>query len=439
MKTILLSVVLVFTALVSFGQWSYDTLIIPREFMGGAAVGNKVYFAGGSNDDGYWGIVEVHDLSTGAWDIAGNLSVDRAIISGVSCGSWIFFAGGFDYNVSYNTVDIYNTVTHVWSVTQLSVARFSLGAVSYGSKVYFAGGVNVPPSGEIVYKSVVDIYDTLTGWETSINLSQAREAIAAAVVGDKAIFAGGITSNGVTGRVDIYNFTDNTWEQAELSQARSHASATTVGAKVIIAGGSIDNGNPTDRVDIYDASNGTWDTATLSVPRAAFNNGATVHGKAYFAGGGSFTGSGFNNPQNIIDIYDPENDTWTTDVLMEKLVKHSVLGIGNYLVVAGGKNDQGNIVSTVEIFYDPETGISSQSKKNAFFTIHPNPCNNILTFNTPNGLIIDDAVIYSQAGHKVLQRKPINNTLDISKLQHGMYIIEMITEQRKIREKLIIH
>lgn len=435
MKTTLLSVFFVTLSLLLQGQWSYTNLSEGKEYMGSSTVGNKIYFAGGYNGFEYLTDVEVYDLSTGVWDTAGDLSVAREIISGVSCGSMIFFAGGFDWDVSYNTVDIYNTVTQEWSVAQLSVDRFSFAAVSYGSKVLFAGGVKYPG---LTYKSVVDIYDTLTGQWTTSNLSQAREAIAATVVGDLAMFAGGLSSAGSTNVVDIYNFSTSTWSTDTLSLARSHASATTVGSKVIIAGGSISTNNPTDRVDIYDVSTGTWDTATLSVPRAAINIGATVDGKAYFAGGGKFTGGGFNDPQKIIDIYDPETDTWMTDVLMEKLVKHSVVGISNYLIIAGGINDQGDFVSSVEIFYDPETGISPQSIEDVSFKIFPNPCYNNLTINTPDGVIIDDAIIYSQTGQKVMQDKPVNNTLDISKLQHGMYIIELETDQGKIREKLIV-
>ncbi len=435
MKTTLLSTFFALAVLISQGQWNYTNLSEGKEYMGSSAVGNKIYFAGGYNGFEHLTEVEVYDLSTGVWNVAGYLSVAREIISGVSCGSLIFFAGGFDWDFSYNTVDIYKTVSQEWAVAQLSVDRFSLAAVSYGSKVLFAGGVKYPG---LTYKSVVDIYDTLTEEWTTSNLSQAREAIAAAVVGDLAIFAGGLSSEGTTNVVDIYNFSTSTWSTDTLSLARSHASATTVGSKVIIAGGATGINNPTDRVDIYDASTGTWVTATLSVPRAAINNGATVNGKAYFAGGGKFTGGGFNDPKKIIDIYDPENDTWTTDVLMEKLVKHSVLGVGNYLIVAGGKNDQGDIVSTVEIFYDPETGIDSHLDEDALISVYPNPCNNILTINAPNGVMAEEAVIYNQTGQKVLQEKPINNILDISKLQKGIYFIELVTDKGMIREKLIV-
>jgi hypothetical protein len=435
MKTTLLSVFFVVFSLLLQGQWSYTNLSQGKEYMGSAAAGNKIYFAGGYNGFEYLTEVQSYDLSTGVWESIGNLSVAREIITGVSCGSMIFFAGGFDWDFSYNTVDIYNTVTQEWSVAQLSVDRFSLEAVSYGSKVLFAGGVKYPG---LTYKSVVDIYDTLTGQWTTSNLSQAREAIAATVVGDLAMFAGGLSSAGPTNVVDIYNFSTNSWSRDTLSLARSHASATTVGSIVIIAGGSAGINNPTNRVDIYDVSTGIWDTASLSVPRAAFNNAATVGGKAYFAGGGKFTGGGFNDPQKTIDIYNPENDTWMTDALMEKLVKHSVLGIGNYLIIAGGTNDQGNFVSNVEIFYDPQTGITTQPEEDISITIYPNPCNNNLTINTPNIVFIDEVKIYDQTGQKVLQGKPVNNTLDISRLEKGMYIIELKTDQGKIREKLIV-
>ncbi|MBW6492594.1 MAG: T9SS type A sorting domain-containing protein [Lentimicrobium sp.] len=44
----------------------------------------------------------------------------------------------------------------------------------------------------------------------------------------------------------------------------------------------------------------------------------------------------------------------------------------------------------------------------------------------------------NHAGQKVLQGKPVNNTLDISKLRPGMYIIEMVANQRKVRKKLMV-
>jgi len=180
MKTkVLLSAFLLCSVLISFGQWTYTNLSEPKEFMGSAALGNKVFFAGGYNGTQYLSEVEVYDVSTGVWGVAGSLSVPREFPGGsVTCGSKIFFAGGFNWVTSFNTVDVYDTLTKQWSVLSLSDDRFSLAAISHGSKVMFAGGVDYPA---LVYKSVVDIYDTQTGvWSTSY-LSVPREGIAAAV------------------------------------------------------------------------------------------------------------------------------------------------------------------------------------------------------------------------------------------------------------------
>ena len=40
----------------------------------------------------------------------------------------------------YKTVDVYNSVTGAWSTAQLSVARFKLAAASVGNVALFAGG-----------------------------------------------------------------------------------------------------------------------------------------------------------------------------------------------------------------------------------------------------------------------------------------------------------
>ena len=322
--------------------------------MGSATIGDKVWFGGGTNGTAYLSDVEVYDFSTCIWAPAGNLFEPRFFVGGsVSCGTKIFFAGGYDDDVSYNIVDIYDTLTQEWTVELLSVDRFSLAAVSHGDTVMFAGGIQM--QGSPTFKNTVDIYNVETGeWATPATLSQARGGIAAAVAGDLAIFAGGwINTSGTTSnRVDIYNFSTNTWSQATLSQARAYASAVAVGSKVIIAGGITSLNNPTDRVDIYDAETGIWTQATLSVPRSFSDNGAAVAGKAYFAGGGTFFGSGFNNPSDVIDIYDEASNTWSVMNLLEPRDEHSVLGVGDYLVVAGGKNNSGQL-SSVEIYHHP--------------------------------------------------------------------------------------
>jgi len=71
-------------------------------------------------------------------------------------------------------------------------------------------------------------------------------------------------------------------------------------------------------------------------------------------------------------------------------------------------------------------------------SIFPNPGKNLLIISTPNGATILEVLIYNHLGQKVQQWKPVNNTLDMSKLQQGLYIIELVTEQVNIRKKLLV-
>jgi hypothetical protein len=382
MKTRLLFSVFLFSVMLVQAQqivWTYTNLSESKGYMGSTSLGDKAYFAGGNNGSGSIATVEAYDVTTGTWDIIGDLFAAREVVSAVACGSKVLFAGGFDWTVSYDLVDIYDTETSQWTVAQLSVPRFSMAGVSNGDKVLFAGGFQFPQQ---IYWDVVDIFDCQTqSWATTY-LSIPREGIAAAIVGDLAIFAGGKNFQGTTAVVDIYHFSTGEWSTDFLSQARGFASATTVGNKVIIAGGITSLNNPTDRVDIYDASTGTWeDTQSLSVPRASQGNAATVNDLAYFAGGGNFMGSGYYAPSDVVDIYDPKTATWTVDYLPQPIVAHSVVNVGSYFIVAGGKDDQANEVSNVSIA-DLGVGIQGPAvvSPQSAVVSYPNPTNSISHF-----------------------------------------------------------
>jgi len=71
-------------------------------------------------------------------------------------------------------------------------------------------------------------------------------------------------------------------------------------------------------------------------------------------------------------------------------------------------------------------------------SIYPNPAKKEIFILVENGTIIKEVNIYNQIGQKVLHEKRITNTIDVSKLPQGMYIIELISSELKIREKLII-
>ncbi|MFH1121966.1 MAG: T9SS type A sorting domain-containing protein [Bacteroidota bacterium] len=72
------------------------------------------------------------------------------------------------------------------------------------------------------------------------------------------------------------------------------------------------------------------------------------------------------------------------------------------------------------------------------FLLFPNPAGKTVTISDNSARAIREIYIYNQTGQKVLQSKLQNNTLNISKLKPGMYIVELVTDQGKVRKKLMV-
>ncbi len=105
----------------------------------------------------------------------------------------------------------------------------------------------------------------------------------------------------------------------------------------------------------------------------------------------------------------------------------------------------------VEI-HDNATGCNSQTEvEDACWTkvdesvdigneiqIFPNPAKNELFISGKDGLIIKEINIYNQMGQRVIHKKGKTNTVDVSMLRQGMYIIEIEIDNGKVRSKLMI-
>lgn len=72
------------------------------------------------------------------------------------------------------------------------------------------------------------------------------------------------------------------------------------------------------------------------------------------------------------------------------------------------------------------------------FSIYPNPATNKLHVKSKNGLQIESVCIFNQLGQNVLHINEITESVDISTLGQGIYIIELTSSELKIRHKLII-
>lgn len=116
-------------------------------------------------------------------------------------------------------------------------------------------------------------------------------------------------------------------------------------------------------------------------------------------------------------------------------------GLGEIISsVSGGDGTCGSSTLTTLIYYakgtehcgtpyNTLTGITEVEALLNAFKLTPNPSSSAITIST-NGVAIESIGIYNTAGQLLLLNKqPLNNTIDISSLSSGVYIAEIKTKE----------
>jgi len=228
--------------------WSVTSLTEARSVIAAATVGNKVFFAGGSINhtiNSYEGLgtskVDIYDLNTQTWSIA-TLSEPRGDIAAVTLQNKIYFAGGGNNDPNglgvTNRIDIYDDVTGSWSISSLQEPRSSMASIAAGNKIYLAGGLNSPNHGSMT--CTVEIFD-INGNSTVSNLHKenwwpfnaGRRAV---VKDDKIVFC---IRTWHSPAFDIYDLNTNAWSIGILPVVCHGNSIISVNNTIYLAGGFI--------------------------------------------------------------------------------------------------------------------------------------------------------------------------------------------------------
>jgi hypothetical protein len=148
---------------------------------------------------------------------------------------------------------------------------------------------------------------------------------------------------------------------------------------------------------------------------------------------------------NIIDIYDPKNNTWETDCLPYNVFGHSVAGVNNTLIIAGGESLHPlgmDIHNEVWMYECLSTGTEDPGPFVHQIKIFPNPTSDYFSLDIPGDISLSDAALemYDLYGRLVMSKigLQIQGTQDISSLTNGIYIIELKENGRAFRSKLLI-
>jgi hypothetical protein len=106
-----------------------------------------------------------------------------------------------------------------------------------------------------------------------------------------------------------------------------------------------------------------------------------------------------------------------------------------YIVVEGWNNEAGAYILNIDNDYvTPNVAVHYINGQEYNLIIYPNPTNSILNID---GVTPEQIYLYNMEGRLVMPVISNANSLDISSLPPGVYILDMIVEEQHLREKII--
>ncbi len=355
------------TATVSDDATSWTTaadMPNPRNHMGGAAVGGKIYAIGGQlgNDEFNGNQVSVHayNLATNSWSSVASMPRPLGHITSSTFahnGRIVVAAGVTQGGIEEARVIEYDPASDTWvSLPTLPGPREGPVADAIGTKIIVATGE----------ASQVPFANTWVGqlegnWETGAaatgavaQLPAALDEVAGGIIGKRLFVVGGSSTATLA-----YDLSLNQWSAPGSLATRpfpgNHHAAEVLGNKLYLFGG-LGSGSP-GRVQIYDSVANMWTLGAAMPFAAGSSSSALINGMIYVAGG--LVGGGVSDQ---LARYNPTTNTWTPLPSMPQAINHAASATdGQRLFIFGGRGPGNSELGTLQV-YDPATNSWTSSQ-----------------------------------------------------------------------------
>ena len=189
-----------------------------------------------------------------------------------------------------------------------------------------------------------------TRWHTRAQMPTPRTGLAVAAHEDLIYAIGGVSNDGVTARVEVYDPEADSWTSGRSKPTlASFVSAVELEGKIYVPGGIDAERQPLDVLEVYDPVEDSWQVrASMPEPLGAYGM-AHLEGKLYLFGGS--TGQAY---VDSVYRYDPQTDSWETLQPMETARGFlSAASVEDRIYVVGGYDDKTEY-NTLDA-YDPAT------------------------------------------------------------------------------------
>lgn len=225
-------------------------------------------------------------------------------------------------------------LTYYGRATNLSASRAQLAAASIGDYALFGGG----SQGRDTILATIDAYNKSLTRTTPTPLTRARDKLAATSISEYALFAGGDLDGYVNGTssVDAYSASLTKSMPTRLSESKYELAAARAGDYALFAGGYDSGTSPKSGVDAYNTSL----TKTALTPLRVAGNGyaaTSISETAIFAG----------NFSSSADAYDASLTRISLTAISPNRQYLAATAISDYALFGGGES-----LSPSEIGYD---------------------------------------------------------------------------------------
>jgi hypothetical protein len=190
-------------------------------------------------------------------------------------------------------------------------------------------------------------------WRTLTPSPLERTEVGAARIGDRIHVVGGFLGSGFTGRMTVYDISEDAWtEAAPLPIAVHHPGVTAHRGRLYLLGGYAEGG-PSDRLYSYDPGRDRWKRLPDAPTARAALGLAGLGGRIYAAGGATADTGEFRG----LEIYDIENRRWRRGPPMPTGRNHVGAAVWKRsIVVTGGRLDDGTNLDVVEFHHPGRRG-----------------------------------------------------------------------------------
>lgn len=273
----------------------------------------------------------------------------RTFLGAAEINGKIYAVGGFS---DLNNTEEYDPITDAWTIkAAMPSPRFSFAITTYQNKIYCIGGLvgGGPPFSSSV-TGAIEVYDPATNsWEIKKPMPAPRAHLVANVIHDKIYLIGGRTGGpySTVSTNQVYDPISEKWETKKpMPYPVAHPSSTVVGNQIYVLGGQDEFNDPKNLnvTQIYDIETDSWTIGT-SMQTTVLNSAACTvldllgSARIYLVGGqlGALAGG---NRTNLVQVYNPENNTWSVGVsMLTARYGLAVAVVNNTIYAIGGVGD----------------------------------------------------------------------------------------------------